>query len=175
MDVGPDNDTSTADPGAPKDETWNVTAAERLTGWRNGSLALPNCWAAFKMHPAASTEDEGRVSLTITPRCLRNGALSAGLVNLLADTVLGLSSGLKSAMTGPMVTATLNIETVASRLPTTGELRGSASPIGIRGNEVLASGQIIDVHGALVARISGWFANVPARTLTPAALVPLAP
>jgi len=175
MDVGPPNNTSTDDHRALEDTTWKVTAAERLERWRNGSLPLPNCWAAFDMRPDGSTESQGQVSLTITARSLRNGALSAGLVNLLADTVLGMSSGLGSAMVGPMVTATLNVETIASHLPATGELRGFGTPLSIRGNEVHAAGEILDGVGAPVARISGWFANVPERPIRPAPLVTLSP
>lgn len=147
----------------PAEPTWDLQPAERMAGWIAGDLATPPAWRAFGMRPLAAAPDGVEAAMAITPAVLLDGELTPGVLGMLADMVLGLAATMSAAGTVPFVTSTIRIDLTAERLPVSGELLGYAGVAGSVDTRRLLMGEITEAGGGSVAKVSGWFVQVPSR------------
>ena len=134
-----------------------ATAGRTGPGWpADVPRPRPPVWAVFDVEVDLRNTGQVVAQLSIDDRLVAgNGLASAGLVAMLADSILGTDAALRAR--ARIATAVLTVDLVGTP-PETGLLRAVSGDSGRRAGYLHTTAGIRDAGDIEVARVTGWFA-----------------
>ena len=150
-----------------------MTAAgfhEHFAAWIDGRAERMPVWRTFGMQAIGIDDAGATIRLPLEPFLLDGaGRLPAGVVAVLADSVVGCSlaaSMERGDLAQPSVTVTLTLEPTVDALPTTGYIEATGRLIARHDPHVLMAATVHDGDGGQVAEVRAWFSLLPGRVPT---------